>query len=116
MPPHMPSTPRPRSSAADKASLLPCGSPLLWRGKGEPPAPRKTRWQYNPGVGVALWAARPISVLANFLELRYGEVRRIPLPRTPVNRPSAGVLGFACWQHDGNIEVGRYTPSRLRKE
>jgi hypothetical protein len=22
----------------------------------------------------------------NFLELRYGEVRRIPLPRTPVNK------------------------------
>jgi molybdate transport system substrate-binding protein len=35
---------------------------------------------------VALWAARPISVLANFLELRKGEVRRIPLPRTPVNK------------------------------
>src|SRR5215208_2340141 len=92
MPPHMPSTPRPRSSAADKASVfMPCGSPLLWRGKGEPPAPRKTRWRYNPGVGVALWAARPISVLANFLELRTYEVqlRRICLPRTRVNRPSS---------------------------
>jgi hypothetical protein len=51
----------------------------------------------------------------NFGELRQGEVRRIHLPRTPVNRPSAAVLGFACWQHDGNMEVGRYTPSRLRK-
>ncbi len=26
---------------------------------------------------------------ANFSDLRYGEVRRIRLPRTPVNKPSS---------------------------
>src|ERR671921_679404 len=30
---------------------------------------------------------------ANFLELRHGEVRRIPLPRTPVNRDHKGLFG-----------------------
>jgi hypothetical protein len=31
---------------------------------------------------------------AYFRELRYGEVRRIPLPRTPVNKAKAAILVY----------------------
>ena len=41
-------------------------------------------------------------LLANFLELRQGEVRRIPLPRTRVNKEgfrSVQKRGLRCFAH-----------------
>jgi hypothetical protein len=35
----------------------------------------------------------------NFSELRKAEVRRIPLPRTPVNKPLKGAPVLAYWHH-----------------
>jgi hypothetical protein len=47
---------------------------------------------------------------ADFLELRACEVRRIPLPRTPVNRASLDAPGSSGW-HDayGEEEVRNVT-------
>src|SRR5215208_4054395 len=35
----------------------------------------------------------------NFLERRACELRRITLPRTPLNKASSAALGFAKWHH-----------------
>src|SRR5215217_940364 len=36
---------------------------------------------------------------ADFRELRACELRRIPIPRTPVNKGSSAALDFAKWHH-----------------
>src|SRR5215212_9526097 len=46
----------------------------------------------------------------------YRELPRIPLPRTPVNRPSSGAPDFTRWHHACDAKVGSAGSKRLRKE
>src|SRR5215208_4872843 len=92
--------PQPRPAAC--GSICPPPRPLPTR---PPPLPYSMRAWYQAH------APRPDSALhPNFLELRYGEVRRIPLPRTPVNRPQIATNITA------NLPLGyRYEVSRRRE-